>query len=238
MLLSVALTFAAELPLPTPSTPPPHGYAGTMVFPDARHRDAMTVEVAATGVGGLIQYQDYCLSPGCDSVGYEPVGAVGGRVAWTVVADLRLEVEAGYSPGGAWLGAGVLSWSAPVGDVVRFGAWFGTAGTAPAALARVDGALGGGAALSARWPALSLDVSVPLFVINDPGEETPFYLPWAMSEGSVSFTLGRGHSLRVGMLSLAPGVGWQWQAGKLVARADLHSVGVLTVARAELGARF
>ena len=92
--------------------------------------------------------------------------------------------------------------------------------------------------LSARWERVALDVSVPIFAFNDPEEETPFYLPLALSEGSVSFALGRGHSLRVGMASLAPGVGWQYDGGRLLMRADIHSLGVISVGRAEVGARF
>lgn len=244
MLLSVAFAFAADLPVPAPE---PYiatiGYAGTAFFPDARSRKPMSVEVTGAGYGGLLEQTDLCLrasngSGGCGGTSFEPVGLAGGRLAWTIVADLRVEAQLGYNPDGGLIGAGSVSWSAPVSDVVRLGAWVGTAGSVWSDFSGADAAFGGGAALSARWPALSLDVSVPVFVINDPGEETPFYLPWALSEGSVSFAVGRGHSLRVGMLSLAPGVGWQYSAGHLLARADVHSLGVITVARAELGARF
>lgn len=244
MLLSVAFAFAADLPLPAPEpSTSSFGYSGTALFPDARARKPMSLEITGAGYGGLLETNDMCMrTPGGGSGGcgpsFEPGGLAGGRLAWTIVADLRVEVQLGTSPGSGLIGAGSVSWSAPVSDVVRLGAWVGTAGSVWSDFNGVDAAFGGGASLSARWRTLSLDVSVPVFVINEPGEETPFYLPWALSEGSVSFAVGRGHSLRLGMLSLAPGVGWQYSAGHLIARADLHSLGVVTVARAELGARF
>mgnify|MGYP001570873387 CR=1 FL=1 len=131
-----------------------------------------------------------------------------------------------------------VSWSGAVSKVVRLGVFTGVAGSTLSDFSGGDGVIAGGGALSARWERVALDVTMPLFAINDPEEETAFFLPVVFSEVSMSFAVGKGHSLRVGMASLAPGVGWQYDGGHLLVRADVHSLGVISVGRAEVGARF
>ena len=231
MFFLTSLAFAAE--------PASVGYSGTTFFPDARHRDPMTVEAAGGGVGVLMYSDNTCIvaGPGCGPQ-VDPVAAGNVRLAWTIVADLRVEGHFGYGVSDDGLGSLSLSWSTPVSKVVRLGAFFGGAGSAWSGLTQADGALGGGVTMGARWPRVAFDLSLPLFVLNSPGEETPLYLPWLFADVSTSFALGKGHSLRVGMLSVAPGVGWQYTGKHLFARADLHSLGVITGARAEVGAVF
>ncbi|GDX83126.1 hypothetical protein LBMAG42_49370 [Deltaproteobacteria bacterium] len=237
--------FAADLPLPDAGTRAPStGYAGTFFLPDARHREPGELEVAA-GVGAaLYEVTEMCLQSssgpnnGCGGTSFDPAAMPTLRGAWTPGGDLRLEANAGLLlDGGAALDVS-LSWSGAVSKVVRLGAFAGVAGSTFADFTNADGVIAGGGMLSARWERVALDVSVPVFAINDPEEEVPFYLPLALSEGSVSFALGKGHSLRVGMASLAPGVGWQYDGGHLLARADVHSLGMISVGRAEVGARF
>ncbi len=242
MLIALAFAHAADTaPLPTVAPAPAAslGYAGTVLFPDARHRAPGELEVTAGGFAGLVEVTNLCLAPGgCNSTSLEPIGAPGLRLAWTPGADVRLETNLGYSTDGEVIGTGAVSASGAVSKVVRLGGYLGVAGHAWSDFSGMDGLFGGGFTLAATWPKVALDVSVPLFVVNDPGEETPIFLPWLFTEAHVAFAMGHGHSLRVGTFSAAPGVGWQYEGPHLIARADLHSMGVVTGMRAEVGARF
>lgn len=241
MLLLFSIASASELPLPstTPTTGGDVGFSGTSILPDARHREAGEVEVGAGAAAGLVQYTDYCLSSsggGCGT-GFDPLPFVGIRAAWTPGADIRLETNLawGADPGGA--GTLTLAYSHAVSDAVRVG---GFAGTMVAPYSDFSGAEVFGTAgmsMSARWRRSAIDVTTPFFLLGGQGD-LPWYAGVIFTEATYSLDLGRGHALRFGFISLLPGLGWQWQGNVMFARVELHSVGALSVGRAEVGARF
>ncbi len=248
MLLVFAAAFAAD-PLPTPEAAPgvapaTIGHSGTALLPDARARAPLSFEATGAAWGGALEVTETCLqaSPngggGCSGTSYEGLGAAGVRLAFTGPANLRVEANLGYTTDGAGIGTAALSWSGAVSDTVRLGVFVGGAGSSYSDFSGVNAGFGAGASVSARWDKVAFDATVPLVFFGEPDEETPIYLPWLFPDANVSFVLGRGHSVRVGLLSLAPGVGWQYTGSRLIARVDVHSLGLITAGKAEVGARF
>lgn len=240
MLFLLSLAVAEEPPLPGSGSPNSFGYAGTVVLPDARHHADGEAEIAAGSFGALVQMTNYCIraSPGGCGPSWEPMAIPSVRVAWTPLAEVRLMAHLGYVLEEEAVGGVAISWSKPVSEVVRMGGYLGVAGSFEPDFTRSDGVFTGGFALSAQWTKLAFDLSIPLFAINSLGEETPFYMSMLLFEAGLSFPLGKGHSLRAGLTSALPGVGWQYDNGHFLARVDVQSVGVLTVGHAEVGARF
>lgn len=241
MLFLATLTLAQDLPLPptTPSTLSEVGISGTTLLPDARHREAGEVEIGAGAAAGLVQYTDYCLSSsggGCGT-GFDPLPFVGIRAAWTPGADIRLETNLawGTEPGGA--GTLTLAYSHAVSNTVRVGAFAGTLVAPYSDFSGVEVFGTAGMSMSARWRRSAIDVTTPFFFLGGQGA-LPWYAGVIFSEATYSLDLGQGHALRFGFISLLPGLGWQWQGNVMFARVELHSVGSLSVGRAEVGARF
>lgn len=215
------------------------GYAGTAVLPDARHRDPGEVEVAAGG-GGLFVAATVVEGSGEDEVSrtiFEPYVLPAARVAWTPAADLRVEADVGYLGTYGPTALGLLSWSFPVGKVVRLGVWGGAMGVFESDFALNNVLFAGGLAMSAQWSKVGLDLDVPVYSAGLKGGALGVFSVLG-TEAEVTYALGKGHALRAGFTSALPGLGWQWTGSPWMARAEIHTLGLVSLVRAEVGAAF
>lgn len=230
MILALATAFATE------ST----GYAGTFFLPEARARDAGELVVAAGTAMGAYAGTETCLKvdgqSGCGGPFFDVVAAPLARVAWSPSPGTRLEAYGGAALDGT--GTVIVDGAAslPVSPVWRVGAfagvfteWYGDG--------RVDGAWAVGLNCSGQWAQVRFDAALPVLG-GGLVDGTLSTATLAASEAAVSFDVGNGHAVRAGMLSLLPGGGWQYAGERVVARVDLHTLGVVSAARAEVGARF
>lgn len=245
MLISLALAATDPLPLPgdSPAASSNLGYAGGFALPDARDRAVGDVEVAVGTVGAVQEEFLVCMASStvnstssCGGTVYRVSAVPGVRAAWTPARGLRVEGDLGWSTEGGLAGSGQLSWSGAVSDRVRLGGFAAGYGKTWSDLSGLGGFAGVGMNLAVAWPRVGLDVSVPFVVLN--GSDFPWYLGAALTDANVTFALGGGHALRVGTLSFAPGVGWEWSNERWLARVEVHTMGVITGGRAEVGARF
>ncbi len=216
------------------------GYAGTFVLPEARERAAGEV-TAALGTGlGLYMATEMCLQvkggSGCGGPYFDVILAPVARVAWSPTPGTHLEAYGGATLNGYGTAIFDASASFPVSEVSRLGVFAG-AFSEWYADGPVDGAYAIGVNYSAQWQRVRFDAVLPV-VGGGLVEPMPSPAAPAVVEASFSFDLGKGHALRAGMMSLLPGGGWQYAGDKLVARVDLHSLGVISAGRAEVGARF
>ncbi|MFZ5475502.1 MAG: hypothetical protein ACOZNI_01900 [Myxococcota bacterium] len=97
----------------------------------------------------------------------------------------------------------------------------------------------GGIALDVGGDRVRFDLSVPVVALAYDGRDVGVTAGSLLaSEVGFAWMLGRGHAVRVGMWSLAPGLAWSWAGDRWTADVAVHSLGLLTLGQARLGVRF
>lgn len=239
MLFLLPCLFAEDLPLSETPEGEAIGYSGTFLLPDARPRKQGALELGIGSGLALIKSESYCIAANGGGCGpsLDIQGLPNIRVGWTPIPDVRFETNLGWELQGGLAGSLVVSSAKAVNSHVRMGVFAGGIGWSYDGFKGAEGVLGGGMLISAFWPKMTLDASIPLVSVGLPEQQIPFYLSMAFSELSMSFRVAKGHSFRVGLVSFAPGVGWQYDSERIFFRADIHSLGAITVGKLEVGAR-
>lgn len=215
--------------------------AGPNLLPGADHLDGGDgdVRVGAFALGAYAPGN--CVAPG--ECGDPSVGVFAGPVvAWRVGAGDRVAVQG--------VALGMVGPEGPVGFAgsavavramvvdgrrVRVAPWVAGVGSG---FFDVYGAVAG-VALDVGGEHVRFDLSVPVVAATYDGHDVSVSVDALLaSEVGFAWMLGDGHALRVGMWSLAPGVGWSWTGERWTADAALHSAGIATVGEARVGVRF
>ena len=195
------------------------------------------------GVGGYVEGEvvqlcyDEIGGNADDVTQLQLIGVPDLRVAWTPAADLRLEANLGAITTEGAAATATLSWSFPVSKVTRLGVWAGGIGVADSDFSGGNVLVAGGLAASFAWSKVGLDLNVPVYSWGVRGGGLGLFSALG-SQAELTFALGKGHALRAGLVSALPGVGWQWAGDRWLARAELHTIGVMTLVQGEVGARF
>lgn len=219
MLYLIATAFAAESP-------------GPALLPNSTN-STRTVEIGAGAAGILWQLDAYCFNEST-SCGSSTDLIAGPMLSASYAPDPHLTMHAMgiYAPSAnGFIGVADLRVDAIAHPNIHFGPWVGamTTGELPLVF--------GGLAVETGWEHVRFDTSMPLVGIGDGDFMTPdeiFYF----AEAGVSFGFGEHHSLRLGMASVAPGIGWRSQFGPAFVEARLHTIGSFTAGNVLVGASF
>jgi hypothetical protein len=236
--MATPVAWAGELPLAELDPPPPGvGYSGTLLYPDGRERRAGEVEVAGGLVGaGLVAEECTLSSGGGCSTTLQGGLAAGLRSGWSPGLGFRLDANVGMANNGRGIGDLALSWSARVSTHFRYGLFVAGAGMFYPGATPLDPMLTGGLLVSGSWTRVAFDAAIPAVLVES-SALVPVPGP-VFSEVGVSFAIAQSQALRLGLASFLPGLGWQYAGHRLIARVDLHSLGIATLARGELGYRW
>jgi hypothetical protein len=224
------------------------------VFPRATLPTARRVGVEAWGMATLGTECVYAQpSPdgtssfdgGCRDT-FDPIGGPALRVDLPVGDRAALDLRGGWVGGdgeGVPVATAFLRVRAYESGAVTLTPWVGGGKLLPIADESTDsvGLWAAGLAVDAGGEKVRVDLSAPvvaLLEVDFESEFIPVGIPTLFSEAGVRFEVAKGHAVRVGTASLAPGVSWQGRFEQATVEVALHGFSQAGFARASVSRTF